>query len=77
MNTGRTQEGKGAAVLDHPVNVLEWFVNKFRTQGVAVAKGQFVLTGMMTGIHTAELGQLAMADFGELGKVEVTFDQRR
>ena len=68
------QEGKGAAVLDDPVNVLEWFVNKFRAQGFAVAKGQFVLTGTMTGIHTAEVGQIAMADFGDLGKVEVIFD---
>lgn len=67
------QEGKGAAVLDDPVNVLEWFVNKFRTQGLTLAKGQFVLTGTMTGIHTAQVGQLAMADFGDLAKVEVTF----
>jgi 2-keto-4-pentenoate hydratase len=35
--------------------------------------GQFVLTDTMTGIHTAEIGQHAMADFGDLGKVEVMF----
>jgi 2-keto-4-pentenoate hydratase len=67
------QEGKGAAVLDDPVNVLEWFVNKLSAQGQALSKGQFVLTGTMTGIHTAEPGQQAMADFGDLGKVEVAF----
>lgn len=73
MGGALRQEGKGSAVLDDPVNVLEWFVNKFRAQGMAVSKGQFVLTGTMTGIHTAEPGQLAMADFGDLGRVEATF----
>jgi 2-keto-4-pentenoate hydratase len=53
--------------------VLEWFVNKFSSQGLTLSRGQFVLTGTMTGIHTAEIGQNAMASFGDLGKVEVTF----
>ncbi len=73
MNGALRQEGLGAAVLGDPINVLEWFVNKFRAQGLTLFRGQFVLTGTMTGIHTAEIGQLAMADFGDLGKVEATF----
>lgn len=73
MGGALRQEGRGAAVLGDPVNVLEWFVNKFRAQGLTLSKGQFVLTGTMTGIHTAEVGQHAMADFGDLAKVEVTF----
>jgi len=67
------QEGLGAAVLDNPLNVLDWLVNKFSAQGRALSRGQFVLTGTMTGIHTAEVGQKAMADFGDLATVEVTF----
>ena len=67
------QEGVGAAALGDPVNVLEWFVNKFHAQGLSLSKGQFVLTGTMTGIHTPEVGQTAIADFGDLSKVEVTF----
>jgi len=67
------QEGLGAAVLDNPLNVLDWLVNKFSAQGRTLSKGQFVLTGTMTGIHTAEVGQKAVADFGALGKAEVTF----
>ena len=73
MGGALRQEGQGAAVLGNPVNVLEWFVNKFSAQGLSLSKGQFVLTGTMTGIHTAEVGRQAVADFGELGKVEVTF----
>ena len=67
------QEGLGSAVLGDPVNVLEWLVNKFRVQGLALSRGQFVLTGTMTGIHTPEVGQTAVADFGDLAKVEITF----
>jgi len=67
------QEGVGAAVLGDPVNVLEWFVNTFRKQGLTLAKGQFVMTGTLTGIHAPEPGQPAVADFGDLGKVEVIF----
>jgi 2-keto-4-pentenoate hydratase len=74
MGGALRQEGQGAAVLGDPINVLEWFVNKFSAQGLALSRGQFVLTGTMTGIHTAEVGQHAMADFGHLGTVEVTFD---
>ena len=67
------QEGMGAAVLGDPINVLEWFVNKFRAQGLTLSRGQFVLTGTMTGIHAPDIGQTAMADFGDLAKVEITF----
>jgi len=67
------QEGKGAATLGDPVIVLEWFVNTFRAQGSSIARGAFVLTGTMTGLHTAEIGQQVTADFGNLGKVEITF----
>lgn len=73
MSGALRQEGQGAAVLGDPINVLEWFVNKFSAQGLTLLRGQFVLTGTMTGIHTAEIGQHAMANFGDLGKVEVTF----
>ena len=73
MSGALRQEGQGSAALGDPINVLEWFINKFSAQGLTLLRGQFVLTGTMTGIHTGELGQHAMADFGDLGKVEVTF----
>jgi len=70
----KRQEGMGAMVLGDPVNVLEWFVNALRVRGLAVMKGQFVMTGTMTGIHTPKPGETAVADFGDLGSVEVVFD---
>jgi len=68
------QRGTGAVVLGDPVNVLEWFVNALRTRGLGMLPGQFVMTGTMTGIHTPKPAEAAIADFGELGRVEVTFD---
>jgi 2-keto-4-pentenoate hydratase len=67
------QEGSGAVVLGDPLNVVEWFVDTFRAQGLSIARGEFVMTGTMTGIHTPEIGQRAVADFGNLGTVEVEF----
>lgn len=67
------EQGSGADVLGNPLNVLHWFVNALRAQGIALARGQIVLTGTMTGLHAAEAGQPAVADFGALGKVQVTF----
>jgi len=56
-----------AASSDDPSAAAE------RKQGLTLAKGQFVMTGTTTGIHTPELGQHAVADFGDLRKVEITF----
>jgi 2-keto-4-pentenoate hydratase len=70
----KRQEGTGALVLGDPVTVLEWLVNALRVRGLAVKAGQFVMTGTMTGIHTPKPGETAVADFGDLGTVEVMFD---
>ena len=59
--------------IDAEMNVLDWFVNTFRGQGRAIEKGWFVMTGTTTGIHAPARGQRAVADFGDLGNVEVTF----
>ena len=70
----KRQEGTGALVLGDPVKVLEWLVNALRVRGLAILPGQFVMTGTMTGIHAPQPGETAVADFGDLGTVEVTFD---
>jgi 2-keto-4-pentenoate hydratase len=68
------QEGTGALVLGDPINVLEWFANALRARGLAVMPGQFVMTGTMTGLHVPKPGETAVSDFGDLGRVEATFD---
>lgn len=67
------QEGTGALVLGDPLIVAEWLVNTLRARGRGLARGEFVMTGTMTGLHTLEVGQRALADFGVLGTVELEF----
>lgn len=68
------QAGTGSSVLGDPLNALEWLVNELRANDLGIKPGQIVLAGTVTGIHTPSRGQRAVADFGELGTVEVVFD---
>jgi 2-keto-4-pentenoate hydratase len=67
------QSGTGASVLGDPLNALEWLVNELRANNRGIEPGQLVFAGTVTGIHTPTIGQTAVADFGELGTVEVVF----
>jgi 2-keto-4-pentenoate hydratase len=73
INGAERQRGTGAIVLDSPLNALDWFVNMRSQHGGEIEAGQFVLTGTMTGLHAPEPSQVAKADFGLLGTVEVIF----
>ena len=66
-------EGTGALVLGHPFKSLTWLVNSLGKRGFAVAKGQVLTTGSMTGIVYADQGSHAVGDFGRLGRVEARF----
>ncbi len=66
-------EGTGANVLGHPFNVLDWFVNALSRRGLDLNAGEVVSTGTCTGFIYMEKGQKAVADFGSLGEIEVTF----
>lgn len=66
-------EGAGANALGHPFNVLDWLVNALSRRGIALNAGEIVSTGTCTGIVYLELGQKAVADYGALGAIEVTF----
>jgi 2-keto-4-pentenoate hydratase len=68
------EAGTGAPVIGDPLNALEWLVNALSIQGIAIASGQFVITGTTTGIHAPDRGMVAMGDFGDFGNVEVVFD---
>jgi len=73
IDGAKRQRGIGVIVLDNPLNVLDWFVNALSQHGGEIEAGQFVLTGTMTGLQAPEPSQVAKADFGLLGTVEVIF----
>lgn len=66
-------EGTGANVLGDPLVSLEWTINTLTRGGVGVTAGQLVSTGSCTGMEFASPGETAVADFGPLGSVSVTF----
>lgn len=66
-------EGTGALALGDPRNVLDWVINKLSRAGVGFTKGQVFSTGTCTGVVKLEPGQVAVGEFGTLGKIEVRF----
>jgi 2-keto-4-pentenoate hydratase len=73
LNGWYIKSGQGVAAMGHPVTSLTWMLNWARTHGRAVAAGEVVSTGTCTGHCFASPGDVASADFGPLGRVEVTF----
>ena len=66
-------EGVGANVLGDPLNVLEWTANHLSTLGDGIKAGEVVSTGTCTGVTPIAPDETLVADFGELGRVEVRF----
>ncbi len=66
-------EGSGAAVMGDPLVVVEWAVNHLSQRGLTLTAGQIVSTGATTGLMYLEPGETAVADFGVLGRIELTF----
>lgn len=72
---GKTRaEGTGALVLGDPVASLVWTLNHLSARGIALEAGHLVSTGTTTGIVYVAPGDTAVADFGTLGTVELTFE---
>jgi 2-keto-4-pentenoate hydratase len=66
-------EGVGANALGDPLAVLEWTANHLSTRGLGLKAGDVVSTGTCTGVVAVAPGDRVVADFGELGHVEVCF----
>lgn len=65
--------GRGRDALGHPLEALAWLANDLSRRGYGLLAGQVVTTGTCTGMQYVPSGGTATADFGNLGKVSVTF----
>lgn len=65
--------GFGRDVLGHPLNALAWLANEGDLAGRPLMKGDIVSTGSCTGMKPVGRGSMSTADFGPMGKVEVSF----
>jgi 2-keto-4-pentenoate hydratase len=67
--------GTGARALGDPLNVLLWLANQQSAAGRGLKAGEIISTGTCTGLDPVQPGDHVHADFGDLGKVEITFEQ--
>jgi 2-keto-4-pentenoate hydratase len=71
VNGDVVAKGSGDAVLGDPLAALAWLANHLATRGLPLTKGDLVITGSMTGMTPIGAEDVAMADFGSLGRVSV------
>jgi 2-keto-4-pentenoate hydratase len=68
-----TREGIGANVLGDPRIALTWLANQLSALGIPLQKGQVVTTGTCMVPLALEPGDVVSADYGLLGRVQMTF----
>jgi 2-keto-4-pentenoate hydratase len=66
--------GSGAAVVGGPLEAFCWLGRELPRLGAALAPGDAIITGTLVWPVPVEPGDHIVADFGELGSVEVRFD---
>ena len=71
VNGSTIARGCSGNVMDGPVSVLVWLANHASNRGVGLEKGQLCNTGMCAPVFWVNPGDRAIADFGDLGTVEV------
>lgn len=67
--------GTGSRALGDPLNVLLWLVNHLLARSMGLRAGDIVSTGTCSGLDSVHPGDVARADFGTLGAVEIEFKQ--
>ena len=69
--------GVGSNALGDPLLVLLWTANHLSRRGESIQAGHVVTTGTCTGLTPVAHADRFTADFGTLGQVEVTIEERR
>ena len=76
INGRPVSEGLGANALGGPLTALTWLANTLRLNGDGprLGAGDLVTTGVVTGFELVDAGDAIGADFGELGHVDLRFE---
>jgi len=62
--------GGAAAIPGGPLDSLAFLLNLLHRRGRRLEAGQLVSTGAATGVHDIVAGQAAVAEFGDVGRIE-------
>jgi len=74
INGETAETGRGANVMDGPLNVLAWLANHLIDRGKQLNAGDLVTTGTCTRIRFAKPGDEIVADFGDFGSASARFE---
>ena len=72
-NGSEVGSGSGAAVLGDPAKAVAWLANRLWGYGVALKKGEVVLSGAFSAAPEARKGDEFVARFGPMGTVRAKF----
>lgn len=73
VNGEQHAAGSGANVLGSPLAVVAWLANELPHYGQQLRQGDWITTGTAAAVYYAVAGDRILADFGQLGQVEVAF----
>lgn len=65
--------GAGAAALGHPVNAVVWLANTLGELGIALKKGEVILSGSLAAMVPVQPGDLLRMSLGGIGSASIRF----
>jgi 2-keto-4-pentenoate hydratase len=71
LNGKEVATGLGSAVLGHPLNSIKWLAEKLGQYGRALRPNDIVMTGSFVRQFPLRAGDVAVAEFSGIGRVEV------
>jgi 2-keto-4-pentenoate hydratase len=71
LNGQDVATGLGSAVLDNPLNSIQWLAQKLGEYGRSLRAGDIVMTGSFVRQFPLHPGDAASAEFSGIGRVEV------
>jgi 2-keto-4-pentenoate hydratase len=71
LNGNEVATGLGSAVLGNPLNSVRWLAEKLGQHGRALRAGDIVMTGSFVRQFPLQAGDIAVAEFSGIGRVEV------
>ena len=71
LNGEIEETGLAGGVMGHPAHGIRWVCRRFAPHGVGLEPGQVILAGSFTRPVAVAAGDRVLADFGELGTIEV------
>lgn len=72
VNGRVVRTGAGHVIMDDPLKALVWAVRHVLDRGHTLRAGDFFSTGSCTEPYTADIGDRVVAEFANLGAVELT-----